>query len=153
MKRLLEKLLNLTEEDIFKPYSVEEIIQQKLKNCTLNSDGTYSCKGSVNLKGLGLTSLPVKFKEVKENFYCDHNKLTSLEGSPIKVGRNFWCHHNQLTSLKGSPEVVGRGFWCDHNQLTTLEGSPKEVGGDYYCNNNLVPIGELKKTVSRSYFK
>jgi len=130
MKHLLEKLLNLTEEDIFKPYSVEEVIQQKLKDCTLNSDGTYSSKGSVDLSNLGLTILPVKFKEVKGTFNCSYNELTSLKGAPREVGRFFWCTHNKLTTLKGAPEHVGGSFWC---------------------SGNPVPAYELKKTIKRDY--
>ena len=98
MKHLLENLLNLTEEDIFKPYSLEEFIQLRLKSCILNSDGTYSSNGSVDLSNLDLTILPVKFKVVKGTFDCSDNKLTSLEGAPRKVGGTFDCCNNQLTS-------------------------------------------------------
>ena len=97
MKPLLEKLLNLTEEDIFKPYSVEEVIQKRLKDCTLNSDGTYSTEGDVDLSDLGLTILPVKFKVVKGTFDCSDNKLTSLEGAPREVGGYFWCGYNLVS--------------------------------------------------------
>jgi len=172
MKRLLENLLNLTEEDIFKPYSVEEFIQLILKNCTLNSDGTYSSEGNVDLSDLGLTKLPVKFKEVKGYFWCSFNNLTSLEGCPKKVGRSFWGEYNKLRSLKGAPEKVGGDFWCNSNKLTSLEGAPKEVGGSFYCGynkltslegaprevggefwcgNNPVSVDELKKTIKRDY--
>jgi len=47
MNPLLEKLLK--EEDIFKPFTREELIEIKLKNCTKNPDGTYSCEGDVDL--------------------------------------------------------------------------------------------------------
>ena len=151
MKSLLENLLNLTEDDIFKPYSLEEFIQLILKNCTLNSDGTCSSEGDVDLRSLGLTILPVKFKEVKGYFWCSHNNLTSLEGAPEKVGGHFWCSDNQLTSLKGAPKKVGRNFWCDYNKLTTLEGAPEEIDGDFWYNYNPVPAYELRKTISRSY--
>jgi len=172
MKRLLEKLLNLTEEDIFKPYSLEEVLQKRLKDCTLNSDGTYSSEGNVNLSGLGLTILPVKFKEVKGYFDCSNNQLTSLEGSPIKVSKGFWCAHNKLTSLEGCPKEVGGGFDCYNNNLTSLEGAPekvagsfhcsgneltslkgapREVGLDFWCGENPVSICKLKKTVKRDY--
>ena len=151
MKHLLEKLLNLTEDDIFKPFSVEEVIQQRLKDCTLNSDGTYSCEGNVDLSDLGLTMLPVKFKEVKGFFDCNYNQLTSLEGAPREVGVNFFCHYNNLTTLEGAPEHVAGAFWCDRNQLTSLKGAPEKVGGYFWCSDNPVPEDELKQTVSRSY--
>jgi len=69
-------------------------------------------------------------------FYCNHNKLTSLEGAPSHVGGDFYCNNNQLTSLEGAPSHVGGGFYCNHNKLTSLEGAPSHVGGDFYCNNN-----------------
>ena len=93
----MKTLLNLTEDDIFKPFSFEEFIQKKLKDCTVNSDGTYSSNGDVDLSGLGLVILPVKFKEVKGNFDCTNNKLTSLEGAPEKVGGNFYCSYNPVS--------------------------------------------------------
>ena len=151
MKPLLEKLLNLTEEDIFKPYSVEEVIQKRLKDCTLNSDGTYSSEGNVDLSDLGLTKLPVKFKEVKGYFWCSFNNLTSLEGCPKEVSRYFWCDFNKLTTLEGAPREVGGAFWCTHNKLTTLKGAPEHVGGRFFCYSNPVSVDELKKTIKRDY--
>ena len=173
MEPLVENSLNLAEDDIFKPFSLEEFIQQKLKNCILNSDGTYSSNGDVDLSRIGLTKLPVKFKIVKGYFDCGHNKLTALKGAPRKVGGYFYCTHNQLTTLKGAPREVKGAFYCDYNNLTTLEGAPKKVGYSFYCdhNNKLtslegapeevgrefrcysnpVPEDELKKTISRSY--
>jgi len=172
MKPFLENSLNLTEDGIFKPYPVEEVIQLKLKDCTLNPDGTYSSNGGVDLSGLGLTILPVKFKEVKGSFWCGCNKLTSLEGAPRKVGEIFWCDHNKLTTLEGGPEHVGRSFYCDfnkltslkgapetvnggfsciYNKLTTLKGAPEKVGLDFRYSCNPVSEEELRKTIKRNY--
>jgi len=139
------------EKGIFKPYSLEEVLQKRLKNCTLNPDGTYSSNGDVNLSGLGLTVLPVKFKVVKGFFDCSNNQLTTLEGSPIKVSGTFDCSLNKLTTLKGAPEKVKGYFDCGFNKLTTLEGAPRKVGGCFWCSDNLVPEDELEKTVKRSY--
>jgi hypothetical protein len=30
------------------------------------------------------------------NFYCDNNKITSLEGSPSSVGGYFYCSNNPI---------------------------------------------------------
>jgi hypothetical protein len=70
------------------------------------------------------------------NFYCNHNKLTSLQGAPREVVKNFACHNNKLTSLEGAPREVGGGFICSGNNLTSLEGAPREVGGDFHCSGN-----------------
>ena len=118
LKSLLENLLevNLNEDsfdDIFQPMDKEKFIQKRLKDCTKNSNGTYSCKGDVDLSELGLEKLPVRFKEVEGDFDCHHNKLTSLEGAPKEVRGNFDCSYNELTSLEGAPKVVGDNFWCE----------------------------------------
>ena len=140
MNELLEKLLEVDQkddfEDIFQPASPEEIQSRVMeyinKICTKNPDGTYSSSGNVDLSGRNLKVLPVKFKEVKGNFNCSYNQLTSLEGAPRSVGRNFYCNYNLLTSLEGAPE---------------------RVGGSFYCSNNPLSKEELKKTVDRDYLK
>ena len=43
----------------------------------------------------GLTSLPNDIpKYVGGYFYCNDNKLTSLQGAPKYVGGSFWCQNN-----------------------------------------------------------
>ncbi len=60
----------------------------------------------------------------------------------VEVRGDFWCYCNQLTSLKGAPEHVGGDFYCFNNQLTSLEGAPKYVGRDFYCSDNAVKFTE-----------
>ena len=95
-------------------------------------------KGNLNLSELGLTALPSNLKNVKVSgyFYCDGNKLTSLEGAPSSVGGDFYCNNNKLTSLEGAPSSVGGDFYCNKNKLTSLQGAPSSVGGDFYCYDN-----------------
>ena len=128
---MLNELYNTLKEqdrfsDVFKPISKEEMkkrqkerIEDALKEgkCTLNPDGTYSCEGDVNLCYMGLTKIPVKFKEVKRSFYCFDNNLETLEGAPESVGGHFWCEHNNLISLKGAPESVGGDFYFSGNPI------------------------------------
>lgn len=112
----------------------------------------------LNLSNLGLTKLPdLSHLKVAGNFYCDGNKLTSLEGAPKevagdfdcsynkltslrgatqKVGGDFDCTYNKLTSLQGAPEGVGKNFSCFHNKLISLQGAPKGVGGSFWCHSN-----------------
>ena len=45
--------------------------------------------------------------EVKGDFICCNNNLTSLIGSPHTVGGSFDCYNNNLTSLAGIPKIVG----------------------------------------------
>ena len=91
-----------------------------ITNYTINSDGSIDVDGNVDLAGSGLTKLPLKFGNVTGNFYCNNNKLTTLEGSPKEVGGGFYCQFNQLTSLKGGPIKVGGGFDCRNNKLPKL---------------------------------
>ena len=88
---------------------------------------TVKVTGYVYLSDLGLTKIPINFTEVVGDFYCAHNKLTSLEGAPKKVGGGFYCYENELTSLKGAPEKVGGDFDCSHNQLDI----PTFIGGEF----------------------
>jgi hypothetical protein len=94
-------------------------------------DGDFDCSDQElrDLKG-------VRFGEVKGNFSCEGNGLTSLVGAPRKVKGDFYCENNQLTTLVGAPRVVEGDFYCYNNQLTSLEGAPREVRGNFYCSDN-----------------
>jgi len=62
--------------------------------------------------------------------------LTSLEGSPISVTGHFFIDGNKLTTLVGGPEHVGLDFNCSDNLLISLEGAPKKVDGMFRCRDN-----------------
>ena len=108
----------------------------KIKNYTINPDGTIDVTGNVDLSFSELTELPLVFNKVSGSFRCSNNRLTSLKGSPKWVGRGFYCSRNQLTSLEFGPEYVGGDFFCGVNKLTTLKGSPKWVGDYFDCGDN-----------------
>jgi hypothetical protein len=50
-------------------------------------------EGSVDLSRIYLMTLPdfLEGLEVKGNFYCSQNYLSSLEGCPTSVGGDFVC--------------------------------------------------------------
>ncbi len=75
---------------------------------------------------------------IDEDFFCNVNRLTSLEGAPSSVSGDFICSYNNLTSLKGAASTVGEDFSCTSNKLTSLEGGPTKVGGDYFCSKNKI---------------
>jgi hypothetical protein len=111
-------------------------------------EGDFDCS-SERLKTLS----GVKFGKVSGYFYCQRNKLTSLEGAPQEVGGDFDCSNNQLTSLEGAPQEVGRNFYCSYNQLTSLEGAPQEVGVDFYCQRNkLTSLEGAPQEVGRNFY-
>jgi len=105
---------------------------------TINTDGSIDVDGDVNLSGVWLTKLPIKFNHVSGDFKCNDNLLDTLDGSPKSVGGDFDCDDNDLTTLEGSPKSVGGNFDCSWNKLTTLEGSPKSTGGSFYCSYNKI---------------
>jgi hypothetical protein len=126
LKKVNEESFN--PEDIFKPWSEEEIKELFIQNikeqgCYQNDDGTWSSKGNVDLSSRDLKVIPVQFKEVGRGFDLFNNQLTSLEGCPKVVGGGFRCSSNLLTSLQRCPEKVGGTFWCwgNRKRFTILE--------------------------------
>jgi len=101
-------------------------------------DGLVNVDGDVDLRNKSLTKIPIKFGHVSGGFYCNSNKLTSLEGAPQSVGSDFDCHSNKLTSLEGAPQIVGGGFYCHSNKLVSLEGAPNSVSGIFFLSGNPV---------------
>jgi hypothetical protein len=134
--------------DFFKKKNPIDSICKKwgIENYTINEDGTIDVDGTVNLcwykvtdyrSALGeLAEIPLKFRNVTGDFYCQNSKLTSLEGCPQTVGGDFACENNRLSSLEGCPQSVGGDFTCYDNQLETLEGAPKSIGGNFFCYSN-----------------
>ena len=139
-------------ESIFASASDEELAQRKLdapkiivqewlekfykrKDIHKNEDGSYDVDGNIDLSSMMLEKFPVKFNKISEDFWCNVNNLTTLEGAPSSVGGTFWCHDNKLTDLEGAPRSIGEDFWCYRNKLTSLEGAPNSVGGDFTCTH------------------
>ena len=71
---------------------------------------TVRVLGSVNLRDLSLTKLPINFTEVGGGFDCSWNELKTLEGAPKYVGGDFVCWDNPLKSTKSIPKFIG-GFF------------------------------------------
>ena len=109
-----------------------------VENYTINEDLSVDVKSSVFLSSRYLVEIPIKFRNVSGSFFCNDNKLTNLEGCPIKVSIGFYCYDNNLVSLLGGPIDVGVDFGCHNNFLTSLVGGPVRVGGSFIClGNNL----------------
>jgi hypothetical protein len=87
----------------------KEFCKKYLTNYTINPDNTIDVDGSVKLNDrLGdMKKLPVKFGKVSGYFWCDGNKLTTLEGCPNYVGGYFFCDGNNLTTLEYCPKYIG----------------------------------------------
>ena len=117
----------------------------RIRNYTINSDGSIDVDGNVNLEYNELTKIPIKFNKVSGWFKLSYNKLTSLENSPNEVGGHFYCSHNNLKNLIGLPSKIFGPVRCIKNPLESLEGF--EI--DYYkltCSNKENLIKKHKRS-------
>ena len=62
-----------------------------IKNYTINDDLTVDVAGHVFLDNKGLATIPIQFGQVGGNFWCNNNKLKSLEGCPNVIRGGFYC--------------------------------------------------------------
>jgi hypothetical protein len=103
------KYLKLFEN--FDQTEIDKICKKyKIKNYTINPDGSIDVDGNVDLDNQNIAELPLKFNKVSGYFDCSVNILTSLIGCPNYVGGYFDCGHNKLTSLDGGPKEAGNYF-------------------------------------------
>lgn len=86
----------------------------RIENYTINQDGTVDVDGSVHIESMGLTKIPINFRNVTGHFYCHNNKLTSLEGVPLNTNY-FYCWGNKLTSLDYCPNCTM--LHCEENPI------------------------------------
>ena len=150
MIKLKDILFESTAPDIFIPRRMEDRVERMIKDYVRNG-----IKGNLDLSSMKLTVLPdiLKNVTVDGNFWCGHNKLTSLKNAPSIVVGNFFCNNNKLTTLEGSPSSVGRHFSCIDNKLTTLKGSLSSVGGHFSCRyNKLKSLDGAPKFVGGDFF-
>lgn len=113
----------------------------KINNYTINDDLTVDVKGSVDLYGKSLSSIPVQFGTVTNSFDCGDNELTTFKGCPKKVGKIFIGVDNNVTSLENGPEEIGHDYYISNNPLVNLQHGPKKIGGDFLCRQ--VPLKNL----------
>jgi len=112
-----------------------------IENYQIRDDGSIDVDGDVYLMNrLGdLKQLPLTFNEVRGNFSCKDNNLTTLKGCPKEIHRRFSCSWNKITSLEHSPKIVLGNFNCLENDITSLEGLENTYisGGLYvrFCSN------------------
>jgi len=139
------------------PTTREEVIQvckkYKIIDYTINDDLSIDVDGGVYLNRRYLEYLPLKFNYVSGNFYCHHNKLKSLEGSPQTVEGDFKCYFNKLKTLEGCPQTISGSFNCSDNYLKLLKGCPQTVDGSFDCSyNKLISLEDGPQTVG-GYFE
>jgi len=158
---------------------VEEFL--KRKDITKNSDGSYDVHGNVDIDDHGFIRIPIKFRKVDGNFFCDWNRLTNLNNCPIEVGGGFFCSVNLLTSLKGcpkkcsdfncssnptlmdrdlryGPQIIVQGgantlldYYCSRCNLTSLAGAPEEVNTFKCSGNSLTSLKGAPKKINEDF--
>ena len=112
-------------------------------------DGTTVVEEDLLLRGTKIEQLPIGLIEVTGKLIVDNNPSLKLNGYPKRVGENFYCQLNDLSSLQGMPEEV-RGFiGFDKSNLSSLVGLPRKVtGGLFLSNNQLENLDGISKEVS-----
>ena len=139
------KMLNKITQAIDKINGVFDSISRKVSEGSLKEVEDTIWVNGTNLRSLENKDIPPK---ISDNFWCNHNQLTSLKGGPKTVGGHYHCNNNKLTSLKFAPKTIGEDFACTSNKLTSLEGGPKTVGGRFDCGyNQLTSLKGGPKTV------
>lgn len=103
-----------------------------------NGQYIVDVEDTVSLSNMHLKEIPVQFGQVVGAFYCSHNQLTSLLGTPKDVLGNFDCSYNNLSTLTHSPLLVGGDFNCEHNQIKSLIGLPEILNGSVNCIENMI---------------
>ncbi len=113
----------------------------KIIDYDINDDMSICVGGDVDIKGLRLGIIPIKFKNVSGDFNCSLNLLESLENCPKYVGGDFNCSYNKLETLRYSPEIIGGRFNCYYNHITNFDGLPEFFEKDINLFNS--PIDEI----------
>jgi Leucine-rich repeat (LRR) protein len=72
---------------------------------------------------------------------CISNQLTSLNLNSALI--SFWCNDNKLTSLDVSRNSSLVVFWCNDNQLTILDVSRNRELVELYCEGNQLTASAL----------
>ena len=99
-------------------------------------DGTTVVEGDLVLERKGIKQLPVGLMEVKGGLGISHNSSLKLNRYPKMVGENFYCQLNDLSSLQGMPDKIGGGIYLESNKISSLYGLPDKVTGDLSLFNN-----------------
>lgn len=116
--------------------------QMHILEYIIQEDLSLKVYQDVDLSDKNINFLPVQFKEVIGNFYCQRNNLNSLKGVPFVVGKSFNCSNNKLVCLEYSPKIVGEDFICSSNKIISLENITPVIPSKLDCSRN--PIKTLK---------
>jgi hypothetical protein len=121
----------------------------KITRYRINDDLTVDVDGNVNLTGKDLYELPVQFNKVNGYFWCDHNYLTSLKGSPYELEGPFHCGGNNLTSLQYAPQTM-EAIECSQNPIVSLKGFNSKID-KYFFHSYFIEKPIIIKEIENYY--
>lgn len=94
-------------------------------------NGLLNVDQDVDLDSIKLLKIPFNFGEVKGDFNCQNNRLTSLRGCPIKVSGNFDCSQNRLETLRKMPNIILGDFYFDQNKFKKINILAEVINGHF----------------------
>jgi len=109
------------------PEDTEEMLKAVNAKYKKHWDGSFTVKGDLVLKGLGLSRLPdLSNVKVEGGIDVSNNKLLTLEGLPQTPVKWLDASFNLLICFKGAPPVVHETFnYQDNAYLQTTYGKPQ----------------------------
>ncbi|MGE0019403.1 MAG: T9SS type A sorting domain-containing protein [Draconibacterium sp.] len=111
--------------------SVATAVLQHITSLNFNSSGVKDLTGIEACTGL-------------TEFFCDENKLTSLDFSSNKKLKTLSCTNNSLTSLNIGSNVNLEYLRCDYNNLNELDISSNLLLYVFSCSSNNISSLDLK---------
>jgi hypothetical protein len=106
---------------------------------TLNENGKVDVDGAVYIRSENLTEIPVKFGEVKGEFSCSYNNLTTLKNCPDFISGSFYCSYNNLIEYFKNIKEEDFPHWKDLIWVWMLEEYPFliNIGKKYLHRDSL----------------
>ena len=89
--------------------------------------GRLVVPGDIDFSNTRYIALPdLSGVDVRGNYNCANNFLSTLEGAPQSVGGHFYCHNNQLTSLEHAPQIFQK-LGSDFGEFSSWSEVPDEI--------------------------
>lgn len=119
----IKKYIEFINESIDSKYLIEYWLKKNNDaNYIINDDLSVDVDGDVNIISKKLDKIPIKYNNIKGNFDCSNNNLSTFDNFPEYVGNYMWCNQNEFISLKGFSTYIGKSLVLDENKLTNLIG-------------------------------
>ena len=121
------------------------LVRMNIKNYSIQPNGIVDVNGDVNLYNKKLTSIPVQFGSVGEDFDCSYNNLTSFHNihKIIKsIGEEFLCDDHKIKShilglllIKNLKQIYGI------KDVENIINKYLPLGDIHLCQEELIQAG------------